>query len=282
MNSLSNYDEIKSISAVKKCEDLTIKTDFIANDNQTWVKIIARNSESIKDEVLGRCEYGAKNILAVADEFMEVASSQLNFFRPPTVVFDFLNPIDEELEKSLEAKGVVLGRKFVATPKKSSSKLNIDITTMLAYISELSNGGAHHIFQERLINEQAEMERKQPLKPILDKIFEGKQLICCETAVKSFNEIIELLGGPKEKQRAEDLKQRIKILTDVENPEKIINLELSAQIKERSRRIFAFAIYHEAVTVSSNVGFMRAAKMKNFNVPMFTHSPRALTENKQQ
>lgn len=215
---------------------------------------------------------------------MLVALSQLNFFRPPTVVFDFLNPIDEKLEEKLEAKGIVLGRKFklqTVTASQSSSKLNIDITTMLAYVSQLSNGGAYYTFQEKLINEQAEMERKDPLKPILDKIFEGKHLICCETAVKSFDEIIELLGGPKEKQRADDFKKRMTILPDIENPEKVINLELSAQIKERSRRIFAFAIYHEAVTVSSNVGFARAAKMKNFNVPMFTHSPRALTENKQ-
>lgn len=63
VNSLYNYDDITFISAVRKRDELSIKIDFIANDNQTWVKIIARNSDSIRDEVLGRCEYGAKNIL---------------------------------------------------------------------------------------------------------------------------------------------------------------------------------------------------------------------------
>lgn len=48
---------------MRKRDELSIKIDFIANDNQTWVKIIARNSDSIRDEVLGRCEYGAKDIL---------------------------------------------------------------------------------------------------------------------------------------------------------------------------------------------------------------------------
>lgn len=284
VNSLYNYKDIKSISTSRKIDELSIKIDFVANDNQTWAKIIARNSESIKDEVLGRCEYGSKNILAVADEFLEVANSQMNFFRPPTVVFDFLNPIDEKLEIQLETKGIVLGRKFKelqCTEAEVNTILNVDISTFLAHISELSNGGCNYKFNEKLLEEQAAMERKQPIKPELEKMFEGKQLICCETAVKSFDEIVELLAGPKEKLRALELMERIKILPDVDNPEKIINLELSSQIKERSRKIFAFGIYHKAVTISSNVGFKRSAKMKNLDIPMVAHSARALTENKQ-
>lgn len=252
MNSLYNYDDISSISAVRKFGDRSIKIDIIANDNLTWVKIIARNSESIKDEVLGRCEYGSKDILAVADEFLDIASSQFNFFRPPNCVFDFLNPIDENLEEALESKGVILGRKFRESNQSYQQDfltLNIDITTMLAYVSELSNGGVNWKFNEKLLEEQREMEVKEPIKPFLEKIFEGKELICCETAVKSFDEIIELLGGPNEKQRAEDLKKRMTILEDVENPEDIISLELSSQIKERSRKIFAFGIFHKAITV---------------------------------
>ena len=284
VNSLYNYDCITSISAMRKFEDRQIKIDIIANDNQTWVKIIARNSESIKDEVLGRCEYGSKDILAVAEEFLDVASSQLNFFRPPNVVFDFLNRIDEKLENALEEKGIILGRKFresTKTYEKISSKLNIDITTMLAYVSELSNGGTNFQFNEKLLEEQAATERKAPIKPILDEIFKDKELICCETAVRSFDEIIELLAGPNEKVRAEELKSRMKILPDVTSPEKIINLDITAQIKERSRKIFAFGIHHKAITISSNSGFRRVAKMKQVDIPMVTHSARALTELKQ-
>lgn len=284
VNSLYNYDDITSISAVRKFGDRSIKIDIIANENLTWVKIIARNSESIKDEVLGRCEYGAKDILAVGDEFIDVALSQFNFFRPPNVVFDFLNEIDPKLEKALEGKGIILGRKFresTQSYQKDYSKLNIDITTMLAYVSELSNGGVNWRFNEKLLEEQRATERKEPIKPILDKVFEGKQLICCETAVRSFDEIVELLAGPNEKLRAEALKQQMIILPDIEHPENIITLELSAQIKERSRKIFAFGIFHKAITVSSNIGFKRAARMKMFDIPMVTHSARALTELKQ-
>lgn len=259
-----------------------------------WIKIIARNSESIMDCVNGRTEYGSKDILEVADNFIELAEdSELNFFRPPKVIFDFLNPIDEILENALEEKGITIGRKYrenlalnknvrMQQVSRMFMTLNVDVSTMLAYISELANGGENYIFKERLLNEQAAVERKDPIKPVLDKIFEGKRLIACDSAVKSFEEIVQLLGGQNEKQRAQEFKKRIEIFPDVEFPEEIINIELSSHIKERSRRIFAFGIYHEAITVSSNRGFIRAAKMnKNFDIPMIAHSARALTENKQ-
>lgn len=281
VSSLYNYDDIRSISAVRKLGNLSIKIDFIANDNHTWVKIIARSSDSIRDEVLGRCEYGAKNIFAFADEFVKVANES---FLRPKVVFDFLNPIDEKLEMELEARGIFLGRKFRESQSgevKVNKILNIDISTMLAYVSNLSNGGCNHRFNDKLLEEQADMERKHPIKPELEKLFEGKKLICCETAVKSFDEIVELLGGPSEKLRAAELKKMLTILEDVENPEKIINVELSLHIKERSRKIFAFGIFHQAITVSANAGFKRSAKMKNLDIPMVTHPARALTENKE-
>jgi hypothetical protein len=211
----------------------------------------------------------------------------LNFFKQPTVVFDFLNQIDPKLEEALEEKGVVLGRKFKEFNKFSiqehslTKKLNLDITTMLAYVSELSNGGVETKFNERLLNEQLENEKIEPILPFLEKLFEGKELICCETAKNSFEEIISLLAGPKEKIRAEDLKDRITILPDIDNPQDIINVDLSSQIKERSRKIFAFGIFHKAITVTSNAGFGRSAKMKNYEIPMITHSARALTEMKQ-
>lgn len=237
---------------------------------------------------MGRCEYGCKDILEVGEEYLDMAQdTDVNFFRPPKVIFDFLNPIDESVENELEENGIILGRKYQACEslnddQQVSKTLNIDVSTMLAYISELSNGGINYKFGEQLLEDQAIVERKAPIKPVLDEIFDGKKLIACETAVKSFDEIIKLLAGPNEKRRAEEFKSRITVLPDVEHPEEIINLDLSAQIKERSRKIFAFGIFHEAVTVSSNCGFKRAAKMKNLFIPMINHSARALTELKQR
>lgn len=288
VNSLYNYENISLISTTKrhKQDDWTIKVDIIANGNATWVKIIARSSESINDGVIGRGEYGSKDILEVADEFMEVSSSHMNFFKPPVVVFDFLHEIDSRLECALEEKGIILGRKYKECQQRdiqdltSIGRLNLDVTTMLAYVSELTNGGAHKKYKEGLLNEQAIIERQKPTKPFLDELFRDKELICCETAMASFDEITKLLAGPGEKLRCEELKKKITILPDIENAGDIIDVELTSQIKERSRKIFAFGIANKAVTLTANAGFGRSAKMKNYEIPMITHSARALAEMK--
>jgi hypothetical protein len=226
--------------------------------------------------------------LEIAEDYLEMAqNSASNFFRQPKVIFDFLNTIDESLENELEERGIIIGRKFRNQAKdrdqQVAASLNLDVSTMLAYVSELSNGGVNCHFEEKLLADQAEVERKEPIKPILDSIFAGKRLIACETAVKSFDEIIKLLGGPNEKKRAEDIKSRCEIFPDAEiDPQEVLNIELTSQIKERSRKIFAFGIINQAITVSSNCGFVRAAKMKNLVIPMIPHSARALTELKQR
>lgn len=39
-------------------------------------------------------------------------------------------------------------------------------------------------------------------------------------------------------------------------------LKISGQIKMRSLKVFLFGIHHKAVTVTSNEGFLRSAKMQ--------------------
>lgn len=51
--------------------------------------------------------------------------------------------------------------------------LNLDVTTMLAYISAMTNGSAHWEFPEAVLTEQALWERQSPVKTVLDSVFEG-------------------------------------------------------------------------------------------------------------
>lgn len=53
------------------------------------------------------------------------------------------------------------------------TKLNLDITTLLTYVSAQTNGNAHWEFEEKLLTEQAIKERQNPVKPFLDELFEG-------------------------------------------------------------------------------------------------------------
>lgn len=108
----------------------------------------------------------------------------------------------------------------------------------------------------------------------------GKRLYCCETARNSFEEIVKTVGGPTEKNRAKEFLERIIVLPDdataqdtvegsLENdifskvqysPEKI--LPIRGKIRERSLIIFTFGDRIQAVTVTANDGFVRAAKQQ--------------------
>lgn len=52
-------------------------------------------------------------------------------------------------------------------------KLNLDVTTMLAYVSALTNG-SNFEFADKILAQQSALERSVPVKSMLDKIFEGK------------------------------------------------------------------------------------------------------------
>lgn len=51
-------------------------------------------------------------------------------------------------------------------------KLNLDVTTLLAYVSALTNG-SNFEFADRILAQQSALERSVPVKAMLDKIFEG-------------------------------------------------------------------------------------------------------------
>nr|XP_036224889.1 UPF0415 protein C7orf25 homolog isoform X1 [Bactrocera oleae] len=258
------------------------------NTNYQIRTAIARNSKSLADAAKGAASYGARSILDQAEEFVEASAQHLCMFKPPKVVFYFSQTIDNTLLVELQEIGVEIAS--IAEPSESDdgadisnvTTLNIDITTLLAYISNVCNGSCNWLFREGILTEQAEKERQTPLKPVLDNLIKGKRLICCETAYKSFEEIISLLAGPQEHKRAAELMQIVEVLPDVTTvPDELAVIKFSGKINQRSLKIFAFGMQMKAVTVTSNKAFVRSAKMQGINVPVFTHQARALTEAKE-
>uniref|UniRef100_A0A8D8FR92 UPF0415 protein C7orf25 homolog n=1 Tax=Culex pipiens TaxID=7175 RepID=A0A8D8FR92_CULPI len=264
-----------------------LRVDIVADGGATWIKVIARNPKSLADGVHGRTSYGSKSILEQAEEYVEAAEANPHMFKPPRVVFRFLSKIDDELIEELQQVGITVlvqqtSQPVPRTEPTAVRKLNLDITTLIAYVSAMTNGSSHWEYSEPLLTEQARWEREKPIKPLLDDLFHGKDLICCETAVSSFQEILSILGGPKEKTRAEHLFERVQILPDVPLPPEMQNIRVGGKIKPRSLQIFAFGMQHEAVTVTSNEGFVRAARMQGLEVPVVVHDARALTEEKEK
>jgi hypothetical protein len=150
---------------------------------------------------------------------------------------------------------------------------------MIAYVSALTNGHAEYTFREPIMTEQAAWERKRPVKPILDKMFEGKELICCAAAMRDFERILDTLGGDGEKERAMALVKRLHVVPDAMSS-RLANLFMCRKIKDRSRAIFGTGDNLRVITVSANSGFVRAARGQGLELAVMLHESRALTEDK--
>lgn len=110
--------------------------------------------------------------------------------------------------------------------------------------------------------------------------FLDKTLYCCQTAKESFLNILYTVGGPNERIRGEELLGRTIILPDDATVANTLdsnsnnevfnsvqytsdkNLSIGGKIKERSLIIFTFGDRIKAITVTSNDGFVRAAKQQ--------------------
>ncbi|XP_023235551.1 UPF0415 protein C7orf25 homolog [Centruroides sculpturatus] len=141
-------------------------------------------------------------------------------------------PLREQHENNLESS-----YKHDVFSLPSEAALNLDVSTMIAYISALTNGHCNVKFTENILTEQAEREREFPVKSVLDKLFEDRTLICCETAYKDFNKIVATIGGKYEKLRAEELLSRIAVVPDCPS-ENALSLRKSSKVKKRPMVIY--------------------------------------------
>ncbi|XP_063318689.1 UPF0415 protein C7orf25 homolog [Pelmatolapia mariae] len=159
-------------------------------------------------------------------------------------------------------------------------RVNLDITTLITYVSSLSHGRCHFAFREHVLTEQAAQERRQQVLPQLDAFMEGKELFACRAAVHDFQVILDTLGGPGEKERAQKLLARLHVVDD-QPSERTLHLTPSAKINRRSLMIFGTGDWLRAVTMTANSRFVRAAANQGVRYSVFIHQPRALTEGKE-
>lgn len=141
---------------------------------------------------------------------------------------------------------------------RQSDKLFLDITCMVAYVSSMTNGGANYVFPRAIYNQQAEWERSSPAKPKLDALFGDKLLVTCREALIDFQTLVERMGGTGEKQRARELIARLDIVEDSPYG-RVAQLQLTSNVKTRSRLIFCTADKLGIVVVTANTGFVRSA-----------------------
>ena len=250
-----------------------ICVDIVANGGRLWVKVVARNAAALHVAWSGQGQYGERNLMNAAKDYVRIACSHPVDYQTPKVVFYFTNGVPIGLSKELSDIGVLvdgelvdctfndssseendvekLSETFVQTIKLGDfvrsmsdvsqqvctseiSRVNLDISTMLTLISNLSNGFHEHVFGIPVLDEQASQERNCKVLPKLQTYLSNKTLLACETAVNGFKKIVHLVGGPKEKERAKELLKTITTVAD--NPsQRTLKLISSSKLNKRAK-----------------------------------------------
>jgi len=285
-----------------------ICVDIVSNGGSVWNKVIARNPKALSINAVGGQQYGQKSIHQQIEEFVICANQNPYLFTAPKVNIVFHYGVSSAVVELVQSIGATFTGKIVGldahpavieevdqavnnesitndhTAKSvqiNKSTLNLDITAMIAYVSALTNGHSNYIFKEKILTDQATKERSDPVKRHLDSIFEGKKLVCCESAVIDFKSIVDMLGGDGEKLRAKDLlENKIHAIVPDKVSERVEKLKLSDKVKNRSKAIFGTGDAMQILTVTANKGFVRSAMSQAVNLAVILHESSALTETK--
>ena len=293
---------------VEHDDKYTIHVDLVTNNGACWVKVIARNPASLLLVAQGQEQYGEKTLLDIAKEYVLAADTNPVSFRSPSIMFHFATGVPEQLSYELIDMGIkihgdLIDDKGCVTPSSDklssvlnelksndsrsassgsvTTQVNLDITALITLISNLSNGHCNYTYDIPALSQQAEQERFQPALPPLQDFLENKSLIACQTCIDAFKDIISTIGGAREKQRADKLLQRIKVVPDSPS-ERSLSLHNSGKINKRGKIIFGTGDSLQAITVTANKGFVRAASQSGVLFSIFEHEPRALTEIKEK
>ncbi|XP_011494816.1 PREDICTED: UPF0415 protein C7orf25 homolog isoform X3 [Ceratosolen solmsi marchali] len=256
-----------------------LEVDIVCDNGSSWVKVIARNAKALTLISDGNAEYGQKSVFDQADSYIKCAKNHPYMYKHPNIIFHFACGIEKPLADKLEGMfGIIIEGEKIEVVKNEDN--NCDVSSLLAYVTNMTNGHANFKFIEPLLTMQTEWERRCPIKPVLDELFKNKELIICQTAYDNFTNIVNVIGGPNEKKRSIELMYRIKIVDDTPKG-RIMKLKLGGKIKARSRLIFASGDNLKSITVSANEGFVRAARMQGIECMVFIHEPRSLSEMKE-
>lgn len=299
-----------SVDPSGRCPD-RIVVDVVAGHGSVWYKVVARNPQALLVSSLGNGEYGRRTILDQLQEMVECSENHPHLYHAPSVKLWATLPVCNSLRNIVESVGAEIvdnenvhhAVQATSSPQAESSvpiaadhassldlrdipcdaTLNLDVSTMIAYVSALTNGRCHFRFQENILTEQAESERQNPVKPILDTLFGGERrsLICCQTAYDEFMNITRIMAGPTEIEARQKLLERLTVVPN-EPSERAVSLPLCGKVKERSKTIFGTGDALRAITVTANGGFLRAAHARGVDFAAFVHESRALTEAKEK
>jgi len=282
--------------------------DAVVTNGYKWIKIVARKPLAVHTIWQGEGQYGDKDIVKLAKEYIAASDQNPINYEAPNICFVFPRGITESVFKNLQSTGVTPIGKVLPDPFLDDlekwhnlvtesnleqittllsdftllcNKVNLDITTLIVLTSNITNGDCNFTFQEDILTKQAVEEQLEPALPKLKEYLKGKEMICSQTAYDNFQIILNTVGGEKEKERCEELFKRVEIVPD-DPAFYAMELEESASIKLRSKIIFGTGETLQAITTTANTAFVRAAVNQGVKFSTYFHQSRALTEQKQK
>uniref|UniRef100_A0A6B2L838 DUF1308 domain-containing protein n=1 Tax=Arcella intermedia TaxID=1963864 RepID=A0A6B2L838_9EUKA len=288
----------KDVIAVQKVfmlkqDDKTnrFEVDVVSRNGACWIKAKAMKPEAIQSIFQGNGTFGTKSIVDIAQQLVECASQHYHHFKSPQCVFWFTKGVTEDVAEELNDMGVMVKGKIVDsdTPLQNESIeinlepitiANLDVTSLIVMVSSVTNGGAHYNFDNEILQTQAEEERKEASLPAINQFLNGKKMIVTQTAWEKFMGILEVIGGDSERQRAQELLQKVTIVENSPS-ERSKKLKLGPKIKQHHIDIFGTGDQYKASTLTANQAIVRAAAEQGIEFSVFLHPARALTEQKQ-
>ncbi|XP_066933501.1 UPF0415 protein C7orf25 homolog [Clytia hemisphaerica] len=281
--------------------------DAVVTGGYKWIKVVARKPLAVHRIMIGEGQYGDKDIVRVARDYIAASDQNPINYESPSICFLFPKGLTQTVYDNLKITGVYTIGKVLPDPDYENleawnelqdetamsditkllsdftircTRVNLDITTLIVLTSNLTNGYCRYIFKEDILTKQAANEAANPALPELLKYLEGKELVCCQTAYNNFQEILKTVGGTMEKGRAKELFDRVTLIPD-DPAFYAMELDESASIKERSKIIFGTGETNQAITTTANTAFVRAAVNQGIKFSSYFHASRALTEQKQ-
>ncbi|XP_049850497.1 UPF0415 protein C7orf25 homolog [Schistocerca gregaria] len=281
---------------LSRCE-----VDIVCNGGASWIKIKAISL----DRINWLCEHPAsfeQEVFKLAKKLVKTASQNTVHYRHPLVIFHFSHGVTAHLAHQLQSidihiEGLItkcschelsvnsnqlglsdypnsrcLSEVGIQTP----TCVNFDVTSLIYLTSDITNGENDYYYKNKVLGQQALEERTAPSLSKFKQFLKGKRLITTEAAYEKFMEILNLLGGTKEKSRAQNILKDIEIVPN--NPSKDILLLKGRKITQLNQIIFGTAISIMATTATSNSVFVRSIREKRIMLSVYLHPARALTE----
>lgn len=194
---------------------------------------------------------------------------------------DALDSQDKELQAAQsvteEEEDVQVGSLVEAT-SRDISIVNLDVTTLITMVSDITNGYENEDFADDILQQQAMDERQRLTLPDLEAFFSGKDVVATEMAIEKFQNIVRIIGGPREQKRATELSARIRVVPNAPAPE--IQSLRAPKVKDQHRVIFGTGLALRATTATANTAFTGYAKSAAIFLSLHMHPARALTELK--